>query len=34
LPVRRSSNAGKDGDKYRYDSVVKAMRDELAKVGK
>ncbi|HWS01900.1 MAG TPA: ribulose-phosphate 3-epimerase [Gammaproteobacteria bacterium] len=27
-------NAGKDGDKYRYDSVVKAMRDELAKVGK
>ena len=27
-------NASKDGDKYRYDSVVKAMRDELAKVGK
>ncbi len=27
-------NAGKDGDKYRYDSVVKAMRDELAKAGK
>ena len=24
-------NAGKDGDKNRYDSVVKAMRDELAK---
>ncbi|MFP5506088.1 MAG: ribulose-phosphate 3-epimerase [Gammaproteobacteria bacterium] len=27
-------NAGKDSDKNRYDSVVKAMRDELAKVGK
>ena len=27
-------NAGKDSDKHRYDSVVKAMRDELAKVGK
>jgi ribulose-phosphate 3-epimerase len=26
--------AGKDSDKHRYDSVVKAMRDELAKVGK
>jgi len=24
--------AGKDSDKHRYDSVVKAMRDELAKV--
>jgi len=27
-------NAGKDSDKNRYDSVVKAMRDELAKAGK
>ena len=27
-------NAGKDSDKNRYDTVVKAMRDELAKVGK
>jgi ribulose-phosphate 3-epimerase len=27
-------NAGTDGDKHRYDSVVKAMRDELAKIGK
>ena len=26
--------AAKDSDKHRYDSVVKAMRDELAKVGK
>ena len=25
--------AGKDSDPHRYDSVVKAMRDELAKVG-
>lgn len=27
-------NAAKDGDPNRYDSVVKAMRDELAKVAK
>jgi ribulose-phosphate 3-epimerase len=27
-------NAGKDSDKNRYDSVVQAMRDELAKVAK
>ncbi|MEK7735107.1 MAG: ribulose-phosphate 3-epimerase, partial [Pseudomonadota bacterium] len=25
-------SAGKDGDKNRYDTVIKAMRDELAKV--
>ena len=26
--------AGKDGDAHRYDSVIKAMRDELVKAGK
>ncbi|MGC8731508.1 MAG: ribulose-phosphate 3-epimerase, partial [Halothiobacillaceae bacterium] len=25
--------AAKDSDPHRYDSVIKAMRDELAKVG-